>query len=366
MTEGAPTDKAQRKYEQNVAKALNRVYDSDATEEQEIDLDTARIVVFSDHHKGARDGADDFFRCERAYAAALAYYLEQEFRLVCLGDVEELWECTPEEVVKSYGDILRLEAQYHRAGLYERFWGNHDDQWSDSKDVAKHLGDMFPDLRVRQALKLRVVRGGERVGLLFLVHGHQGTLDSDRYKWFSRQFVRHIWRPAQRRLNMASTTPARNFVLRARHDAAMFRWARGHPDRPVVISGHTHRPVFWDSRPPVPAESDKALAARLEELRAAKADKKELAELHARIESNRAEARAKGPPPIEIKPPCYFNTGCCSFGDGDITGIEIAEGHIRLVRWPDDSDEPKLKCLVQEDLATILDHVAAGATAPSD
>jgi hypothetical protein len=146
----------------------------------------------------------------------------------------------------------------------------------------------------------------------------------------------------------------------------MFRWARGHPDRPVVISGHTHRPVFWDSRPPVPAESDKALAARLEELRAAKADKKELAELHARIESNRAEARAKGPPPIEIKPPCYFNTGCCSFGDGDITGIEIAEGHIRLVRWPDDSDEPKLKCLVQEDLATILDHVAAGATAPSD
>ena len=109
MTEGAPTDKAQRKYEQNVAKALNRVYESDATEEQEIDLDTARIVVFSDHHKGARDGADDFFRCERAYAAALAYYLEQEFRLVCLGDVEELWECTPEEVVKSYGDILRLE-----------------------------------------------------------------------------------------------------------------------------------------------------------------------------------------------------------------------------------------------------------------
>ena len=39
---------------------------------------------------------------------------------------------------------------------------------------------------------------------------------------------------------------------------------------------------------------------------------------------------------------------------------------MRLVRWPDDSDEPKLKLLVEEDLSRILDHVAAGATAPSD
>jgi UDP-2,3-diacylglucosamine pyrophosphatase LpxH len=353
-------------YQKNVGKALNRVYDSDATEEQEVDLDTARMVVFSDHHKGARDGADDFMRCERAYAAALAYYLEEGFQLFVLGDVEELWECAPQEVVKEYRDTLKLEAQFHRAGRYERFWGNHDDQWSDSKEVAKHLGDkeLFPNVRVRQALKLRVVRGGKRVGLLFLVHGHQGTLDSDRYKRFSRFFVRHVWRPAQRRLNMASTTPARDFALRARHDSAMFNWARSHPDRPVIISGHTHRPVFWDSRPQV-KKSDKDLEAKLEERRAARADNDELADLRARVEFVRAEAREKGPPPIEIKPPCYFNTGCCSFGDGDITGIEIVNGHIRLVRWPDDDDEPKWKLLVEEPLDKVLEHVAAGVAAPS-
>ena len=359
-------DDKSAKYQRDVAKALDRVYASDATEEREVDLDTAKIVVFSDLHKGARDGADDFMRCERAYAAALAYYLEEEFELFVLGDVEELWECTPEEVVREYRDTLKLEAKFHRAKRYERFWGNHDDQWSDSKEVAKHLGDkeLFPNLRVRQALKLRVARGGKQVGLLFFVHGHQGTLDSDRYKSVSKLFVRHVWRPAQRRLNMASTTPARDFVLRARHDSAMFNWARAHPDRPVIISGHTHRPVFWDSRPPAHETSIEELQAELEERRAAGAEAKELAERHARIEFMRAEAREKGPPPIEIKPPCYFNTGCCSFGDGDITGIEIASGRIRLVRWPDDADEPKLKELVAEPLDRVLELVAAGAAAP--
>ncbi len=357
-------EKERAKYQKNVAKALDRIYDADATEEQEVDLDTARIVVFSDHHKGARDGADDFLRCERAYAAALGYYLEEGFRLFVLGDVEELWECSPEEVIKEYRDNLELEAQFHRAGRYERFWGNHDDQWRDSKEVAKHLGEkLFPGLRVRQALKLRVVQGGKRVGLLFFVHGHQGTLDSDRFAWFSRGFVRHVWRPAQRRLKMASTTPSRDFKLRARHDAAMFGWARNHPDKPVIISGHTHRPVFWDSRPPAPEVSVQEHEAKLEERRVAGADEHELAKLHARIEFMKAEAREKGPPPIEIKPPCYFNTGCCSFGDGDVTGIEIADGHIRLVRWPDDDDEPMWKLLVAEPLDQVLEHVAAGVPA---
>jgi UDP-2,3-diacylglucosamine pyrophosphatase LpxH len=353
------------KYRKDVAKALTRIFESDATEVRELDLDAAKIVILSDHHKGARDGADDFLRCERAYAAALAYYLEEKFTLFVLGDVEELWECSPKEVVKEYKDTLELEAQFHRAGRYERFWGNHDDQWREAKEVTKYLTteNLFPGLRVREALKLNVVRGGERVGLLFFVHGHQGTLDSDRFARFSRLFVRHVWRPAQRRLKMASTTPSRDFQLRARHDEAMFHWARDHPEKPVIIAGHTHRPVFWDSRPPRVAESVKDLEAELEKKRAAKADEDELAKLHARLQFVRASQREKGPPPIEIKPPCYFNTGCCSFGDGDVTGIEIVDGLIRLVRWPDDEGEPVSKLLVEENLTKVLDHVATGSQA---
>jgi hypothetical protein len=29
----------------------------------------------------------------------------------------------------------------------------------------------------------------------------------------------------------------------------------------------------------------------------------------------------------------YFNSGCCCFDDGDITGIEIDGGCIRLIKW---------------------------------
>ena len=31
--------------------------------------------------------------------------------------------------------------------------------------------------------------------------------------------------------------------------------------------------------------------------------------------------------------PSYYNSGCCCFSDGDITGIEIADGYMRLVKW---------------------------------
>lgn len=46
-------------------------------------------------------------------------------------------------------------------------------------------------------------------------------------------------------------------------------------------------------------------------------------------------------PPCSDTPkslPSYFNTGCCRFEDGDITGIELAEGEIRLIKWAEDSE----------------------------
>jgi len=51
---------------------------------------------------------------------------------------------------------------------------------------------------------------------------------------------------------------------------------------------------------------------------------------------------------------CYFNTGTCSFSDGDITGIEISRGKIRLVRWPDKNGDPKQIELRKEDICKIF------------
>ncbi|MDQ3740816.1 MAG: metallophosphoesterase family protein [Actinomycetota bacterium] len=322
----------------------------------DLDIESVPVVIFSDHHRGARDGADDFLRCERAYNAALAYYLEQSYRLIALGDVEELWENDPEPVLGAYGETLELEAAFHREARYERIWGNHDDLWRYPKQVEKHLHAIFAGSRVREALKLRVSSDGEPLGTLFLVHGHQGTLESDRTAWFSRLVVRYIWRPLQRRLDIPSTSPARDWELRQRHEAAMFAWAREQDPGLVLIAGHTHRPVFWNSAPPPkiprsPADVERELD---EARRAGSPDRGRLGLLRAELEFIEAELRRSQSKAITIDPPCYFNTGCCSFGDGDVTGLEIADGEIRLVRWPDDEGRPMPKVLAKADLRAVL------------
>ena len=67
-----------------------------------------------------------------------------------------------------------------------------------------------------------------------------------------------------------------------------------------------------------------------------------------------------GDPPKKMPLPCYFNTGCCSYGDGDVTGIEISGGMIRLVRWLDDEAAPKAKQLAEEPLRDVL-HAVEGS-----
>jgi hypothetical protein len=161
---------------------------------------------------------------------------------------------------------------------------------------------------------------------------------------------------------MGSNTPASDYELRAEHDAAMLAWARSHPAKPVLITGHTHRPVFGTSRPPKPRRRPVAeLRSDLDSARE-KGDKGAVVALRSELELVEAELRRGDRPPQPIDPPCYFNTGCCSFADGDVTGIEIAGGRIRLVRWLDDDDEPKPKLLVEDDLREILARVRPRST----
>ncbi len=39
--------------------------------------------------------------------------------------------------------------------------------------------------------------------------------------------------------------------------------------------------------------------------------------------------------------PSYFNSGCCCFDDGTITGIEISAGFIRLIKWSLTDGKPR-------------------------
>lgn len=95
--------------------------------------------------------------------------------------------------------------------------------------------------------------------------------------------------------------------------------------------------------------------------------KPQSADLRERVAILQAELewiKAEGPTPPEalellVKPRkcCYFNTGCCCFPDGDITGLEISEGELKLVRWPNDNDRPAPQILARVSLQTLFQNL---------
>jgi UDP-2,3-diacylglucosamine pyrophosphatase LpxH len=338
-------------YDAEIACGLGRAF-REAGIVDSVELDELELIVLSDQHKGARDPADDFHRSERAYCAALAYYYELDHRLVVLGDAEELWENTIGEVMEHNREVFALERRFHRAGRYERVWGNHDDVWRHPRTVRRRLWPALgKGLVVREALKIELTQNGNRKGILFCVHGHQGTADSEVLAPVSRLVVR-LFRLVQSLLKRPWNTPATDTKLRERHDLAMFRWAREHwSERVILIAGHTHRPVFERTEPPRPAPAEVTRAGR-EAARRSRPD----ARARARAEAAYVDAERrwiKGEA-TRIDPPCYFNTGCCAFADGDATGIEISGGQIRLIRFPDNEGRARPEELDRAGLAGLL------------
>jgi UDP-2,3-diacylglucosamine pyrophosphatase LpxH len=359
------------KYLEQISHGLDRAFEH--ADEETAEIDELRLAIFSDHHKGAQNKADDFRRCEFAYAAALGYYLESGYRLCVLGDAEELWEESPASVIDGYEEILRLERKFRDAGRYERFWGNHDDVWTRPRQLRK-LNAVLSKGPMREALKIRIRRPGGSDCMLFLVHGHQGTTESDKWGWLSKPVVRLIWRQVQRMTGWSATTPATDHRLRGTHDRAMHEWARRRGPGLILIAGHTHRPVFARSVPDPPAARSVEELERLHGSAAREGNGAVVAALRAELEYSRTLSR-RPDPVATAKLPCYFNTGCCSFPDGDVTGLEIADGELRLVRWPVNFGElrpkegeaplgtgaidPQRRILATQPLSELLDTVAS-------
>ena len=352
-----------------VGKGMDRAYrraaERPTVDRAPVEVDALKAVVFSDHHRGDGDAADDFRRCEETYAAAIGWYLEQGYELWLLGDVEELWENRTSAVMQRYEGLLRLEARFGDRLL--RFYGNHDLSWRDTDLVRRFL----PGTAVHEAMTLTVTDGGNPLGRLFLAHGHQGTIDSGNLLLVpvSRFVVRFIWGTLQRWRGFPNTSPVTDELIRHRHDQAMARWADTHEERVVLVAGHTHHPVFLGTEAPDLAAN---VLRREAEYRAAQegGDATEVAAARARLEQ--AKVRALREVPYEapdLEGWSYFNSGCCSYADGDITGLEFAEGEVRLVRWKGNQDRPAPRILQRRGLREVFgtltgtrpDRAAGGA-----
>lgn len=309
-----------------------------------------RFVILSDQHKGARDLADDFQQCETTYLTALDYYYQSGYILVILGDAEELWEQGVKEVLDAYENVLSSEGRFY-PGRYLRIYGNHDNLWRDPAKVRQYMEPFFPDIKVYEGLILEISDlPDQQNGQIVLLHGHQGTLDSDIFD-FLPPLVLPLYRIFQNLTGFGRTTPAQDACLRSLQDTQMYRWVRTLTNT-ILIAGHTHRPV-WSSMTHL-----EKLLWQFHELLDLEPDQRP-GDYHARVAELllAIEEREKSTPPCDdtIKTrPCYFNTGCCRFADGDITGIEIENGLIRLIKWGQNKSEQAARQVLEQTYLAAL------------
>lgn len=281
-----------------------------------------RFIIFSDQHKGARDSADIFARSTKNYLAALDFYEREMFTYINLGDSEELWGNTFLSVKKHNKGTFENEKRFIKRNAFIKIFGNHDLYWDNDPLAAVSLLQIYGEaIPIYEGIILQGVVNNKDISI-FMTHGHQGDLQSDG-NWFSKWFVSNIWGPLQAFVAVNPNTPANNQQLKTDHNRLMYEWVskRAHT---LLITGHTHQPVF---------RSFTELETIFEKLAAARAAGNN--DVVKQLQDKITALHLKGDvvPDFNGYLDGYFNTGCCCFDDGDITGIEIADEYIRLVKW---------------------------------
>lgn len=311
------------------------------------DMNTARFIVLSDQHKGCRDLADDFAPAEINYRKALQYYFDEGFIFINNGDSEELWENTPKAIIETNRLTLLEEARFLQENRYYRIFGNHDLEWNYLIQQNQFLKPIFGEkLKVYEGVLLKTMYNQQEY-VVFLTHGHQGDKKSDGNP-FSKWVVAAIWTPIQRFLEISINTTSDCFELINHHNIMMYEWSATQKNL-VFISGHTHKPVFasLDHIDRLTKQLQKAIAS---------GDEAAANAINSDIEKRKLEYAGKQFGKT-MAHPSYFNSGCCCFSDGDITGIEIADGFIRLIKWEASDAGPVRIVLEESPLYYIFDSL---------
>lgn len=323
-----------------IEKALDRAFER--AKRVFMDLKKEKIIIVSDQHIGdGKRGSDDFQINKEIYLNALNYYFENGFFLISVGDNEELWECDFDKIFDFNREVYELERKFFLVGRLIRIFGNHDRFWSIKS--FREENSIFGDMEIYESLLIN--------DKIFIAHGHQGELESDILWPLSRWIVRYIWKPFQRLTGIPSNSPAQNWKVRDGREEAYYKWSR--EKRILFIAGHTHRAMFEslskiDRLKMKIEELEKSIPELSEEER--KRVFEEIHDINRKIERSLLENRDGKPEKRlekDIPVPCYFNSGCCIYPNG-MTGIEIENGFIRLVKW--EKEEVILRKIFEEEI----------------
>lgn len=282
-------------------KRLTRAY----TEAARIPFDdTSKFILFSDCHRSDNSFADDFADNRNVYFHAMTQYYKEGFSYFELGDGDELWENVYfKTIFEAHKSVYLLLKKFHDSNRYFKIWGNHEMNFKDKKNVEKILftytntqndtvQPLFTGIQCHEAL---VLQHKESKQELFLTHGHQADYMNYVGWKINRFLVRILWRPLQIWGISDPTSPAKNYVERIKIELRIKKWIASN-NRKLTIVGHTHRPSFsYPNAHTVP----------------------------------------------------YFNDGSCVH-PRSITGIEIVEGTITLIKWFIDTKEDGTLQVVKE------------------
>ncbi|RYU89375.1 metallophosphoesterase [Mucilaginibacter terrigena] len=311
-----------------VNKALSALYKNITTKPGKkglvipFDIHKDKFIILSDQHKGARDGADIFAKAAGNYLAALDHYFNEQFIYINLGDSEELWENLFVTVKRHNKSTFEKEKLFIQQDRFVKIFGNHDLYWDNDPLSQISLMQIYDKaIRIYEGAVLQTIINNKPFEI-FMTHGHQGDLQSDG-NWFSKWFVSDIWAPLQSYLHINLNTPAYNNQLKTDHNRIMYEWSSERKNM-LLITGHTHQPVFRS------LTQLEILYIGLDKAKQAK-DLVKIAELEKKITGLHLQGNTQ--PDFNGYLDTYFNTGCCCFNDGDITGIEITDGCIRLIKW---------------------------------
>jgi len=318
-----------------------------------------KYAIFSDLHLGDGGNADDFIHNKETLETALTYYNENGYKLILLGDTEELWQFDLAQVIKRYDNsVYKKMRDFGNARVY-RVFGNHDYEWCSPDDPAmqnpiKHKG-------APEALKMKDNNGNIKI---LLVHGHQGSIDSDKNSWISKFLVRGFFKPIEplaKFLGFYGHPSATKSQVTTDYEQIMYAWAK--KEKVILICGHSHRAIFASK-----SYADK-LKDKIAELQADnfvhKNDKKiikknikKIDQLTRKLEEEKEKERDIDPIEPDKEPlPCYFNSGCGLYTDG-ITNIEIVDDEIKLVKWHRDTTKvPRFKVYGEGRLSEYVDKI---------
>ncbi|MBN1260331.1 MAG: metallophosphoesterase family protein [Anaerolineae bacterium] len=230
---------------------------------------TSRFIFFSDVHRGDNSRADAFAPNEPLFIDALAYYFRQGFHYVEVGDGDELWKNRRfHDVENAHPETFEMLHTFNSRGRLHLVLGNHD-----IHGPCRHRVDKG-GLIAKEGLVLKHAQTGQS---LFVTHGHQADIVSDRFYRLSRLLVRRVWRKLQVAGLVDATEKLNMYQPQRRYERHLLAWIEA--NRQFTICGHTHR----------------------------------------------ATTSSRGMPP-------YFNSGSCVV-PGELTGLEITKGEIALIRW---------------------------------